>query len=158
LARFVLLLHPNDLGKRGIARPHGCRSSGVTGERPQGEKMSFDSPERYRRHARMPIRSIVLISMGALSWVTEVENISATGLLVLRPDDWTASAGERCVLDLLVGEDLHIHLEANVTRVTTTHLGFAYTNIPESKEHALWGLLGQFADHVDQPDESPGNE
>ena len=100
----------------------------------------------------MPIRSIVLISMGPLSWVTEVENISATGILAVRPDEWNAGAGERCVIDLLVGDDLHIHLEANVTRVTPNHVGFAYTTIPEDKEHALWELLGQFADHVDRPD------
>lgn len=99
----------------------------------------------------MPIRSIVLISMGPLSWVTEVENISATGLLAKRPDEWNANAGERCVLDLLVGDDLHIHLEANVTRLTPLHVGFAYTNIPEDKEHALWGLLGQYADYLDRP-------
>jgi hypothetical protein len=99
----------------------------------------------------MPIRSIVLISMGPLSWVTEVENISATGLLAQRPDGWQANAGERCVLDLLVGDDLHIHLEANVTRLTDHHVGFAYTSIPEDKEHALWGLLGQYADYLDKP-------
>ncbi|MEZ5462414.1 PilZ domain-containing protein [Dokdonella sp.] len=113
--------------------------------------MSDDSAEQYSRHARMPIRSIVLISMGPLSWVTEVENISATGLLAQRPSEWNANAGERCVLDLLVGDDLHIHLEANVSRLTPNHVAFAYTNIPEDKEHALWGLLGQYADHVDKP-------
>jgi hypothetical protein len=116
--------------------------------------MTLDSTERYSRHARMPIRSIVLISMGPLSWVTEVENISATGILAVRPDEWNASAGERCVIDLLVGDDLHIHLEAIVTRLTSSHVGFAYTSIPEDKEHALWGLLGQYADHVDRPDTS----
>jgi hypothetical protein len=108
--------------------------------------MSLDSPERYLRHARMPIRSILLISMGPHSWVSEIENISATGALALRPEDWKAGAGERCVLDLLVGDDLHIHLEANVTRVTA---------IPEDKEHLLWGLLGQFADHLDRPHGPP---
>lgn len=113
--------------------------------------MNEDSADRYTRHARMPIRSIVLISMGPHSWVTEVENISATGLLAQRPDEWTASAGERCVLDLLIGDDLHIHLEANVTRLTRGHVGFAYTNIPEDKEHALWGLLGKYADYIDEP-------
>ena len=116
--------------------------------------MSDDSAERYSRHARMPIRSIVLVSMGPLAWVTEVENISATGLLALRPAEWTSSAGERCVLDLLVGDDLHIHLEANVTRLTPDHVGFAYTNIPKDKEHALWGLLGQYADFLDMPSQS----
>ncbi|HET9032756.1 MAG TPA: PilZ domain-containing protein [Dokdonella sp.] len=102
----------------------------------------------------MPIRSIVLISMGPLSWVTEVENISSTGILVLRPDEWGAKAGEQCVLDLLVGDDLHIHLEARVTRLTATRLAFAFTSIPEEKEHALWGLLGQYADDLERPAKS----
>jgi len=116
-----------------------------------GDRMSHDLPERFVRHTRMPIRSIVLVSMGARSWETEVENISATGLLALRPADWNANAGDRCVLDLLVGTELHIHLEANVTRLTPNHIGFAYTSIPEDKEHALWGLLGQFADNTEAP-------
>ena len=113
--------------------------------------MSHDSPERFVRHTRMPIRSIVLISMGARCWESEVENISATGLLALRPVDWNASAGDRCVLDLLVGTEQHLHLEANVTRLTPTHIGFAYTRIPEDKEDTLWGLLGQFADNIETP-------
>lgn len=113
--------------------------------------MSFDDNGQLLRHARMPIRSIVLISMGPLSWVTEVENISATGILVMRPDEWMAKAGEHCVLDLLVGDDLHIHLEARVTRLTASQLAFAYTKIPEEKEHALWELLGQYADDLERP-------
>lgn len=113
--------------------------------------MKFDGPGQHLRHARMPIRSIVLISMGPLSWITEVENISATGLLAQRPEEWYAGAGERCVLDLLVGDHLHIHLEACVTRLTSRHVGFAYTSIPEDKEHALWGLLGEYADYTEPP-------
>ncbi len=113
--------------------------------------MKSDCSGQHLRHARMPIRLIALISMGPLSWITEVENISATGLLVNRPDEWCSGAGERCVLDLLVGDDLHIHLEANVTRLAPDHVGFAYTSIPEDKGRALWDLLGQYADHLDRP-------
>jgi hypothetical protein len=114
--------------------------------------MSHDSTGKHLRHARMSIRSIVLISMGPASWTTEIENISATGVLVLRPEDWRAKAGERCALDLLVDDDLHIHLEATVARLTRHHVGFAYTRIPEDKESSLWNLLGRYADHLDQPE------
>ncbi len=107
-------------------------------------------PKRIR-HARMPITSMVLINTGPSSWTTEIENISATGVLVLRPDDWRITAGQACALDLLIGEDLHIHLEAHVARVTASHIAFAYTRIPEDKEVALWSLLGRFADDVDEP-------
>ena len=113
--------------------------------------MSLDQTGQSLRHARMAIRSIVLVSMGPLSWVTEVQNISATGLLAARPEEWSAGPGERCVLDMLVGDELHIHLEANVSRLTSAHVAFAYTCIPEDKEHALWELLGHYADHIDHP-------
>lgn len=102
------------------------------------------------RHSRMPIRSTVLVSRGALSWVSEVENISATGALILRPDGWQGTAGDTCVLDLLLGEDLHINLEASVVRVSADHIGFEYTRIPEDKEAELWSLLGRHADSVDE--------
>lgn len=119
--------------------------------------MSDDASERSVRHMRMPIRSVALISMGPLSWITEVENISATGILVGRPGNWSAKVGVRCVLDLLVGDDLHIHLEARLSRLTSSRLAFAYTGIPEEKEHALWDLLGEYADGLERPLKSAEN-
>ena len=113
--------------------------------------MTDDSLVQRTRHTRMPIRSTVLISRGATSWATEIENISATGVLVLRPENWQVKAGESCAVDLLIGEDLHIHLDATVVRLTARHVAFAYTRIPEDKEAALWSLLGRYADQVEQP-------
>ena len=113
--------------------------------------MTDDRSVQRTRHTRMPIRSTVLISRGATSWATEIENISATGVLVLRPENWLLKAGESCAVDLLIGEDLHIHLDATVVRVTSHHIAFAYTRIPEDKEAALWSLLGRYADEVEQP-------
>ncbi|MEO8011579.1 MAG: PilZ domain-containing protein [Dokdonella sp.] len=114
--------------------------------------MSEDVDAKRIRHARMPITSMVLISTGPSSWI---ENISATGVLVVRPDDWRMTAGHSCALDLLIGEDLHIHLEAHVARVTAQYIAFEYTRIPEDKEVALWSLLGRFADDIDEPGFGP---
>ena len=111
--------------------------------------MSDSSGNERVRHARMPICSMVLICRGGHSWTSEVENISATCVLVLRPDGWQGAAGDGCVLDLLVDEDRHIHLEANIARLTPTHIGFEFTRIPEEKEALLWSLLGRHADHVE---------
>lgn len=107
------------------------------------------TPARMR-HARMPICSAVLISLGGNAWSSEIEDLSATGLLVRRPGDWHAEAGALCVLDMLIGDDLHINVEASVARVTPTHVGFAYTRIPEGKEAALWSLLGGYADRLER--------
>jgi hypothetical protein len=113
--------------------------------------MVDDSELQRSRHTRMPIRSTVLVCKGANAWASEIENISATGVLITRPEDWAGRAGDSCALDLLIGEDLHIHLEATVVRVTPHHVGLAYTHIPEDKEAALWSLLGRYADHLERP-------
>ncbi|MEO7198789.1 MAG: PilZ domain-containing protein [Dokdonella sp.] len=108
--------------------------------------MSLPPSQKYRRHARMAIKSLVLISRGDASWPCEIENISATGVLLERPQNCTPEIGEHFVLDLLIGDDLTIHLEATVARVTPEHLGFAYARIPEAQEASLWNLLGRYAD------------
>jgi hypothetical protein len=102
------------------------------------------------RHARMPIRSVVLMMRGAEMWSSDLEDISSTGVLVQRPGDWAGSIGQNYVLDMLVGEEINIHVEAAVTRITPAHVGFAFTRIPADKEVPLWDLLGGYADHLEQ--------
>ncbi len=101
------------------------------------------------RPARMKIRSAVLMMHGADAWSSELEDISATGVLVLRPDGFTGKAGDRFVLDMMIGDELNIHVEATVARVTPESIGFAYARIPESKEEPLWNLLGGYADSLE---------
>lgn len=101
------------------------------------------------RHARMKIRSAVLMMRGANAWSSELEDISATGVLVRRPDEWNGKVGDLFALDMMVGEELNIHVEAIVARVTERSVGFAYTRIPEDKEVPLWTLLGGFADTLE---------
>ena len=71
-------------------------------------------------------------------------------LRTARPDDWTGKPGDLFVLDMLIGDELNIHLEASVARVTDEHVGFAYARIPEVKEVPLWNLLGGFADKLER--------
>lgn len=104
------------------------------------------------RPARMPIVSAVLISRGCEAWSSEIEDISATGVLVGRPDAWSGEVGDLYVLDMLIGESLNIHLEARLARVTEAALGFAYARIPEDKEVPLWSLLGGYADRLEPYD------
>ena len=114
--------------------------------------MSSDESNRgFVRHSRMHIRLVVLISMGAKSWEAVVDNISASGMLAIQPEDCEISTGQRCVLDLLVGEGRHIHLEALVTRTTAERIAFSFTRIPEEKEQILWDLLGHHADEMESP-------
>ncbi len=102
-----------------------------------------------RRARRMPSDSAVLMCRGDEAWTTELQDISATGLLVLRPSDWVGKRGDQFVLDLLLGDTLNIHLEARVMRIDDAELGFAFSRIPPEKEAALWNLLGGYADSLE---------
>ena len=101
------------------------------------------------RPARMPIRSAILMSCGSDAWSSEIEDISATGVLVSRPDAWRGRIGDLYALDMLIGDALNIHVEARLARITETQLGYAYARIPEDKEAPLWNLLGGYADRLE---------
>ena len=88
--------------------------------------MTNDAEKKGLRPARMTIRSAVLISSGLNAWSSEIEDISATGVLVARPDNWRGRIDELFILDMLIGESLDIHVDARLARVTETQLGFAY--------------------------------
>jgi len=92
----------------------------------------------------------VLMMHGPDSWSSEIEDISSTGVLVTRPENWNGCLGDLYNLDMLIGDDLNIHVEATVARITPHHIGFAYARIPEDKEAPLWNLLGGYADRLEQ--------
>lgn len=106
-------------------------------------------PEQLRP-ARMQIETTVLMSRGDRSHPTELVDISATGALLRRPLGWSGAPGQGWVLDMIFGQDLHIHLEAVVVRVSDHHIGFSYSRIPEDKQVPLWNLLGGYADILEQ--------
>ena len=102
------------------------------------------------RHARMPVKSAVLMIQGERSWTSDVEDISSTGVMVRRPHGWTGTLGELFVLDMMFGAKVNIHLKATVARLTREHIGFAYERIPPHKEKPLWDLLGRYADKLER--------
>lgn len=108
------------------------------------------------RPARMAISSVVFMSNGGGGWSSEIEDISATGVRVRRPDAWQGRVDDLYVLDMLIGASLNIHVEARLARITADQLGFAYARIPEDKEVPLWDLLGGYADLLEPyPDSDP---
>lgn len=113
------------------------------------EKNNERSQPRGMRHARMRIETAVLLNRGAESFPTELEDISATGVLLRRPRAWPGKEHEIWVLDMIFGHDLHIHMEATVTRLSQEWIGMAYSRIPEHKQQALWNLLGGYADKLE---------
>lgn len=105
------------------------------------------------RPARMQIETAVLMSRGGEAQPTELVDISATGVMLLRPLGWRGEPGQSWVLDMIFGRDLNIHLEAVVSRVTAQRIGFSYQSIPEDKQVSLWNLLGGYADTLEPWDD-----
>jgi len=101
------------------------------------------------RHARMKSQIAVLLSRRGDVWATELEDISATGALLARPNNWKGAHGDLWVLDMLFQENLNIHLEARVARISDDRIGFAFARIPEDKQAPLWELLGGYADALE---------
>jgi hypothetical protein len=116
-------------------------------------EMATESSQSGFRHARKPLRSAVLLIRGADAWHADVEDISATGVLVTRPQGWQGKMGELYALDMIIAEELNIHVEAKVARITAGHIGFAYERIPADKEVPLWTLLGGYADKIEPFDD-----
>jgi hypothetical protein len=111
--------------------------------------MNAPSVQSGARHARKRVSCEVLMVHQAESWSSDLQDISATGMLVVRPMGWKGCPGDLYSLDLMFGDDLHIHLEATIARITRSHLGFEYARIPEDKETPLWNLLGGYADSLE---------
>lgn len=105
------------------------------------------------RHARVRRQTAVLMSRRGDVWATELEDISATGALLARPDQWQGEAGDLWVLDMLFHDNLNIHLEARVARMSEQRIGFEFARIPEDKQVPLWNLLGGYADTLEPWDE-----
>lgn len=111
------------------------------------EKNGFGA--NHLRSARMQIETTVLVSRHEESHPTELVDISATGALLRRPLGWAGEPGQRWILDMIFGHNLHIHLEASVARISAHHIGFSYSQIPEEKQVPLWNLLGGYADTLE---------
>jgi hypothetical protein len=106
------------------------------------------------RHARMVRQTAVLMSRRGDVWQTDLADISATGVRLSRPVEWRGSPGEIWVLDMLFGDEVNVHVMAEVVRVNAMHIALAFARIPEDTQEALWTLLGGYADTLEPWDES----
>lgn len=105
------------------------------------------------RHARMVRQTAVLMSRRGDVWQTDLADISATGVRLSRPSGWHGQPGDVWVLDMLFGNDINVHVMAEVVRVSGMHIALTFARIPEDTQSALWTLLGGYADTLEPWDE-----
>lgn len=127
-----------------------CQSgSERTVVRMENEK-DFEATRDHVRQARMACDAAVLMSRRGDVWQTDLADISATGVRLSCPRGWRGRSGEVWALDMLLGDDVNVHVMAEVVRVDPEHIALAFARIPEDAQHALWTLLGRYADTLEK--------
>ncbi|MEM1092474.1 MAG: PilZ domain-containing protein [Pseudomonadota bacterium] len=101
------------------------------------------------RYRRMSLRAEVVVLRQGELWDSEVVDISASGLLMRRPDDWEGSLGDEMSVELLLAEQKTIALFGKVVRYDRENVGLEFSHIPPESEVPLWTLLGAYADALD---------
>lgn len=107
--------------------------------------MSSNARRVRTRHHRIPYDSAVYLVRSGDAWTSELIDISATGMLVERPENWVGQEKDEFVVDLVLHESKNINVRAEVARVTPNSIGFHFSYIPADKEQDFWSLLGEFA-------------
>lgn len=129
----------------------------VWGDRGMFDVASDYKPDRtavdHVRHARMVRQTAVLMSRRGDVWQTDLADISATGVRLLRPAGWHGKRGDVWVLDMLFGDSANVHVMAEVARIGDKYVALAFARIPEDTQQALWALLGGYADTLESWDD-----
>ncbi len=105
--------------------------------------------ERYRRLALKA--EVAVLRRGEL-WESEVVDISASGMLIARPEDWEGSLGDAMGLELILPEGDTLSLMGAVVRYDGETIGIEFTRIPPDSEIPLWKLLGIHGESTETAD------
>ena len=100
------------------------------------------------RNARKTVDASCLLLYRGHSCVSNVKNISASGILIEPVEDECIKDLELdavCILEIVVNETFNLHVSSKVIRMSDNEIALHYISIPEDKQVALWQLLG---DHV----------
>lgn len=104
--------------------------------------MSDETPGERRRFSRIPMDGTVRLHCGGDTREVELLDISLKGLLVARPEAWTAGPDTACQLELLPGEgDLVIEMAGTVVHTEPDHLGIRWDHIDMDSAAHLRRLL-----------------
>ncbi|GJM11150.1 MAG: hypothetical protein DHS20C11_34260 [Lysobacteraceae bacterium] len=98
------------------------------------------------RHARKLTSCAVVITRAGRLWQSVLVDISATGMSIETPLDWSARLKQTFRLEIVTSPGNIIQLEAKLVRDGDGTLAFDFSRIPEDMEVPLWEFLGKYAD------------
>ena len=93
--------------------------------------MTQDNSDSEKRHfTRIHFDAIAHISGSQGDWQAKVIDISLNGLLIDRPANWTAQAGDHLNVELRLNDsDVVIKMEVKVTHLELDHVGLTCEHI-----------------------------
>lgn len=90
--------------------------------------MSKQSDER-RQYQRVPFIAEVIMDKGDEQWSCELLDISLKGVLLEAPDGVEADMDASYHVELVLGENVVIHMQATVSHINHHHWGLQWNNI-----------------------------
>ena len=104
------------------------------------------------RYARKSITSSCLLAYKNFSWILEVVNISVSGIFLStqKHNSVKVELNDLCILEIIISEDFKLKVDAEITRISKTGIGFKFINFPMKKQIPLWELLGSHVDIIEK--------
>lgn len=94
------------------------------------------SGEEKRRYKRIPFIAEVLMANDELEWSSVLLDISLKGMLIDAPADIHPEMDSIYQVELVLGEDVSIRMQARIVHVNTVYWGMQWENIDiESLSH-----------------------
>ena len=92
--------------------------------------MTNPSSEHEKRHyRRIPFIAEVVMSLNELEWRSILLDISLKGMLVDSPSNIQPDLNAVYSIELVLGEDVSINMEARISHVNNHHWGMQWENI-----------------------------
>lgn len=105
------------------------------------------------RYSRTEISATCLLIYKGRSYMMNVHNISASGILLDSLENnahLKLKVESQCVLEIVVNDTFNFNVEAEVIRFNDNMIALRYTKIPENKQAGLWKLLGEHVHLVER--------
>ena len=91
--------------------------------------MNNASSDENRRFSRIPFDSAVRIIKGNEHWNSTLLDISLKGALVTKPEEWSGSIEDACILEITLSTDTDIRMETTVAHLEGNQIGFRCEHI-----------------------------
>jgi pSer/pThr/pTyr-binding forkhead associated (FHA) protein len=113
-----------------------CAGSGQSHGTAAGSR---EETATQRRFTRVSFDATVTLAANNQQWVSRLIDLSLRGALIVRPERWTGSAGDRCKIVIRVSNTSILRMDVRVAHIHEQQLGLSCTSIDnESLAELRW--------------------